>query len=131
MIKLVEANGWHLDHIRGSHRQFRHPVKPGTTTIAGKPSATLPRGTERSILKQAGIDWRAMTGFAVIVERGEDGGFGAWCPDLPGCVAVGDTFDEYVGLMREAIPMHLDSLRRHGDPVPAPVTVGVLTIDAA
>jgi len=58
MIKLVEADGWYLDRIVGGHRQFRHPVKPGTTTIAGKPSATLPVGTEKSILRQAGIDWR-------------------------------------------------------------------------
>ncbi len=72
-----------------------------------------------------------MTGYAVIVERGEDGGFGAWSPDLPGCVAVGDTYDECVGLMRQAIPLHLDSLRRLGDPVPSPTTVDVLTIDAA
>ncbi|MGQ0778856.1 MAG: type II toxin-antitoxin system HicB family antitoxin [Pseudonocardiales bacterium] len=73
----------------------------------------------------------ALSGFAVIVERGEDGGYGAWSPDLPGCVAVSDFYDECVRLMREAIPLHIDSLRRHGDPVPLPSTVGVLTIDAA
>lgn len=72
-----------------------------------------------------------MTGFAVIVERGSDGGYGAWSPDLPGCVAAADSYDECVTLMREAIPLHLESLRRHGDPVPEPSTVGVLTIDAA
>lgn len=58
MIKIVEADGWYLDRITGSHRQFRHPVKAGTTTIAGKPSKTLPPGTEKSILRQAGIEWR-------------------------------------------------------------------------
>lgn len=58
MIKLIEADGWYLDRITGSHRQFRHAVKPGTTTIAGKLSKTLPSGTERSILRQAGIEWR-------------------------------------------------------------------------
>ncbi|MBW0094145.1 type II toxin-antitoxin system HicB family antitoxin, partial [Pseudonocardia sp. KRD-188] len=66
-----------------------------------------------------------MTGFAVIVERGSDGGYGAWSPDLPGCVAAADSYDECVALMREAIPLHLESLRRHGDPVPEPSTVGV------
>jgi predicted RNA binding protein YcfA (HicA-like mRNA interferase family) len=58
MIKIVEADGWYLDRVTGSHRQFRHAVKPGTTTIAGKPSDTLPPGTEKSILKQAGIERR-------------------------------------------------------------------------
>ena len=72
-----------------------------------------------------------MTGYAVIVERGEDGGFGAWSPDLPGCVATADTYDECVQLMREAVPLHLDSLRAHGDPVPSPSIVGMLTIEAA
>jgi predicted RNA binding protein YcfA (HicA-like mRNA interferase family) len=58
MIKILEGDGWYLDRVSGSHRQFRHPVEPGTTTLAGKPSATLRPGTERSILKQAGIEWR-------------------------------------------------------------------------
>jgi predicted RNA binding protein YcfA (HicA-like mRNA interferase family) len=55
MIALLEADGWYVVRMRGSHRHFRHPIKPGTTTVAGKPSDTLPPGTERSILKQAGI----------------------------------------------------------------------------
>ncbi|MGH3614286.1 MAG: type II toxin-antitoxin system HicA family toxin [Pseudonocardia sp.] len=42
----------------GSHCQFRHAAKPGTTTIAGKPSDTLPPATEKSILRQAGIERR-------------------------------------------------------------------------
>ena len=58
MIKRLEADGWYLVRVTGSHRQFRHPSKPGTTTIAGKPSATLPPGTEKSILRQAGIEGR-------------------------------------------------------------------------
>ncbi|MHC1558282.1 type II toxin-antitoxin system HicA family toxin [Actinomycetospora sp. C-140] len=59
MIKLLEADGWYLVRVTGSHRQFRHPMKPGTATIAGKPSATLPRGTEKSILRQADIEGRS------------------------------------------------------------------------
>jgi predicted RNA binding protein YcfA (HicA-like mRNA interferase family) len=58
MIRLLEADGWFLVRVSGSHRQFRHPSKPGTATIAGKPSATLPPGTEKSILEQAGIEGR-------------------------------------------------------------------------
>lgn len=55
MIQLLERDGWRLQRQRGSHRQFVHPDKPGKVTIAGKPSDTLPPGTERSILKQAGL----------------------------------------------------------------------------
>lgn len=40
---------------RGSHRQFKHPTKPGLVTIAGKPSTDVPRGTMNSVLKQAAL----------------------------------------------------------------------------
>jgi predicted RNA binding protein YcfA (HicA-like mRNA interferase family) len=54
-IKRIESDGWKLTRTRGSHRQYRHPVKPGTVTIAGHPSLDLDPKTERSILKQAGL----------------------------------------------------------------------------
>ena len=52
-IRLVEREGWSLVRTRGSHRQYRHPNKRGTVTIAGKPSDDLPPGTWASIMKQA------------------------------------------------------------------------------
>lgn len=59
MIKLIEADGWYLVATRGSHRQYKHPTKPGRVTVAGKPSKELPPGTERSIFRQAGMTRRA------------------------------------------------------------------------
>ena len=59
IIKMIQADGWYLVATRGSHRQYKHPVKPGRVTIAGKPSQELPPGTERSILRQAGLVRRA------------------------------------------------------------------------
>jgi predicted RNA binding protein YcfA (HicA-like mRNA interferase family) len=55
MIRLVQQDGWIHVRTTGSHRQFQHPVKPGTVTIAGKESAELPPKTERSIRRQAGL----------------------------------------------------------------------------
>ena len=55
--------------------------------------------------------------YAVIIEK-SDTGFGAFVPDLPGCVAVGETEDEVRQLIREAIAFHLDGLREDGEPVP-------------
>jgi predicted RNA binding protein YcfA (HicA-like mRNA interferase family) len=55
MTRRIEADGWELARIRGSHRHYVHPTKPGIVTIAGKLSADLPIGTERSILKQAAL----------------------------------------------------------------------------
>jgi predicted RNA binding protein YcfA (HicA-like mRNA interferase family) len=58
IIKLLEDDGWYHVRTRGSHRIYWHSTKPGTVTVPGKPSKTLPIGTERSILKQAGISRR-------------------------------------------------------------------------
>jgi HicB_like antitoxin of bacterial toxin-antitoxin system len=46
--------------------------------------------------------------YAIIIERAEDGGYGAWCPDLLGCVALGDTEAETIAEMTEAIKFHID-----------------------
>jgi predicted RNA binding protein YcfA (HicA-like mRNA interferase family) len=54
-IKLIENEGWFLVRTRGSHRQYKHSLKPGLVTIAGKPSDELAPGTKNSILKQAGL----------------------------------------------------------------------------
>ena len=54
-IRLIQQDGWFLVATRGSHRQYKHPRKPGLVTIAGKPSDELAPGTKNSILKQAGL----------------------------------------------------------------------------
>jgi predicted RNA binding protein YcfA (HicA-like mRNA interferase family) len=53
VVKLIEADGWYLVKIEGSHRQYKHPVKPGRVTIAGHPSDDLAPGTLDSVFKQA------------------------------------------------------------------------------
>lgn len=55
LITLIAADGWFEVRTKGSHRQFRHPTKPGTVTVAGKPSIDVPPGTLNSVLKQAGL----------------------------------------------------------------------------
>lgn len=56
IIKMLEADGWHLATWRGDHRQFKHSTKKGRVTVAGKPSETLEQEILNSIFKQAG--WR-------------------------------------------------------------------------
>ena len=69
--------------------------------------------------------------YVILVEQGGSS-FGAVCPDLPGVVAVGESFDEVVGLMREAIPAHIAGLIEDGLPAPEPSTVAVqVRVDAA
>lgn len=55
LIKCIESDGWFQTRQRGSHRQFRHPTKPGTVTVSGKPSIDVPPGTLNNVLKQAGL----------------------------------------------------------------------------
>jgi predicted RNA binding protein YcfA (HicA-like mRNA interferase family) len=55
LLARREADGWFHGRQKGSHRQFHHPTKPGTVTVAGKPSVDVPPGTLNSILKQAGL----------------------------------------------------------------------------
>jgi predicted RNA binding protein YcfA (HicA-like mRNA interferase family) len=53
--RLLEGEGWFLVATRGSHRRYKHPVRPGRVTVAGKPSDDLAPGTLNSILKQSGL----------------------------------------------------------------------------
>ena len=55
LLALIEADGWFQVRQRGSHRQFKHPTKPGLVTVAGKPGDDLAPGTLNSILKQSGL----------------------------------------------------------------------------
>lgn len=59
--------------------------------------------------------------YLVILEEGENG-FGAYVPDLPGCAAVGETREEALTLVREAIALHVESLREDGSPIPEPLS---------
>jgi len=55
VLRMLNQDGWYLVATRGSHRQFKHPVKPGRVTVAGKPSDDLAPGTLNSILEQSGL----------------------------------------------------------------------------
>ena len=70
--------------------------------------------------------------YTILIERAKDGGWGAWSPDLSGCVALGDTFEACVAEMREAIVVHLEGLAEDGQPIPEPSGPGVyISADAA
>lgn len=54
VIKLLEADGWTVKAVRGSHVQYAHPTKPGKVTVANH-KGDIPPGTLSSIMKQAGL----------------------------------------------------------------------------
>jgi predicted RNA binding protein YcfA (HicA-like mRNA interferase family) len=53
--RIIEDDGWVMVAQKGSHRQYKHPTKPGRVTIAGHPKDDLAPGTLNSILRQAGL----------------------------------------------------------------------------
>lgn len=56
VIKRLEADGWVLDRMRGSHRQYTHSTKPGTVTVSGHERDDVHPKTLKSVWKQAGLD---------------------------------------------------------------------------
>ena len=57
IIKLLEADGWRLGHVKGSHHHFRHPTKKGKTTVK-HPAKDFPIGTLKSMERQSGLTFR-------------------------------------------------------------------------
>ena len=69
--------------------------------------------------------------YLVVVEKGPSS-FGAYVPDLPGCVAAGESKDEVLSLIRDAIEFHLEGLKEDGQPIPAPLSTSELVeVEAA
>lgn len=63
-----------------------------------------------------------MSRYAVVFEKSRTG-YGAYVPDLPGCVAAAETLEESEELIRQAIELHLDGMLEDGDDIPAPTTI--------
>jgi predicted RNase H-like HicB family nuclease len=63
-----------------------------------------------------------MKRYAIVIEKAESN-YGGYVPDLPGCVATGETIEETERLLREAIEIHLEGMREDGAPIPEPSNV--------
>jgi predicted RNase H-like HicB family nuclease len=66
--------------------------------------------------------------FRVIIEQDEDGVFVAQCPSLPGCISQGKTREEAQANIKEAITGYLQSLEKHGEPIPPPITEEIIEV---
>ena len=69
--------------------------------------------------------------YKVIIEKEPSSDFGAWVPDLPGCVATAQKREEVERLIREAVPFHLEGIREDGDPIPDPRAAAIVVDVAA
>lgn len=66
--------------------------------------------------------------FRVIIEQDEDGVFVAHCPALPGCISQGATREKAQANIKEAITGYLESLKKHGEPIPPPITEEIVEV---
>lgn len=95
--------------------------------MSGKPNVDIPPGTLNNALKQAVLNMQ----YLVVVEEGPES-FGVYVPDLPGCIAAGESREEALLLIREAIELHIESLKESGQPVPPPSSSSeVVEVEAA
>jgi antitoxin HicB len=102
--------GSHLDRIN-ERQTSADQLESGCSIAKQLPTAKLP-----------GVKFR------VTIEPDEDGVFVAECPALPGCVSQGKTRDEAMTNIRDAIQGYLESLKKHGEPIPGPITEAVVEV---
>jgi len=99
----------------------------GRQAESGRPSWYIECHTQAS-WPQEGEMRMAVMRYMVVIERGETS-WGAHVPDLAGCVAVGETREEVLQLIREAIELHIDGLKEDGLPVPTPSSEGEFVVE--
>jgi predicted RNase H-like HicB family nuclease len=73
-----------------------------------------------------GADRLDLMQYTVVIEPADDGSLSVWVPDLPGCASCGDTRDEAIVNIADAIRGHIETLRSDGEPVPAPRSVATV-----
>jgi antitoxin HicB len=73
---------------------------------------------------------RAHLRYRILIEQDEDGIYIAECPALPGCVSQGNTRAQVLENIKDAIEGYIESLRKHGDPVPSPISEEVVEVSA-
>lgn len=111
VIKLVEQDAWQPSPIQTPDEEG--PSNDSRPSVEGNATGNFEKCSEAGRFEMK---------YAVIFERSSNG-YGAYVPDLPGCVAVGDTLDETQQLIREAIELHLKGMREDGEPIPVPTTI--------
>jgi predicted RNase H-like HicB family nuclease/predicted RNA binding protein YcfA (HicA-like mRNA interferase family) len=120
IIREIEEDGWIGVRQTGTHRQFRHPSKPGTVTVPGQKGDELAKGRLVALASRT-ISEAAMMEYAIVIEDAGSN-YSAYVPNLPGCVSTGGSVEEATSNIREAITLHIKSLREHGEEVSMPTS---------
>ena len=109
-----------------SYNRKSSALLPSNEAGNGYDPGTLRQGYPGRHSKQcdetSGVEMIEARKYAVVFERSEDG-YGAFVPDLPGCITVGNTLEETERNIREAITGHIEAMRAHGESIPMPTTL--------
>ena len=119
LIKRIETDGWRQVSQEGSHRQYKHPAKPGRVTVPGHPGDDVAIGTLKNILRKRSWKRSKYVRYTIIIEKAGNN-YSAYVPDLPGCITTGPTVEQTKRNMEEAIAFHLRGMREDGEPIPLP-----------
>lgn len=123
LVKMLEADGWYLHRKgKGNHQIYKHPRKPGSITIDYKASRDVSVGTLHAILRQAGLKGQEKgmesRRYLVVIERADDGTYGAYSPDVPGCAGSGTTPGEALDSYRESLDLWIEEAVTDGLAIP-------------
>src|SRR5947209_10619652 len=116
--RILASVGWTVVRQRGSHELWAHPELSERIVVAGKDSDTMPVGTLGSVRRASWLDTLAMSEYVVIYEQAEDGAWGAYLPDLPGVVALGQSCQEVGERIQEALSAYVEDLKQRGEVPP-------------
>jgi predicted RNase H-like HicB family nuclease len=121
IYRMVELDGWVMVAQRGSHRQYKHPTKPGKVTIHGPVRRGAPEDTEKH--SSPGADREAeMKKYAIAIYKA-NGNYSAHVLDVDGSIASGGTVEETVANMKDALEFHFEGMAEDGEPIPEPEVI--------
>jgi predicted RNA binding protein YcfA (HicA-like mRNA interferase family)/predicted RNase H-like HicB family nuclease len=115
VIQLLEKNGWKEMRSKGSHRHFKHPEHAYLVTVPGNDGKELAPGTLNAYTKEVRFEM-SLRRYSLVIEPTST----AFSPDVPGCVAVGDTAEEARRNFQDALAVHFEAMREIGEPIPEP-----------
>ena len=139
VLRALRRDGWQITRQTGSHAHLTHATKAGKVTVPIH-SGDVKDGTLRSILKQARLtpdqfldlleEVHVKRYTVVLTPEAEAGGYSVSVPALPGCYSQGETVEDALAQIREAIGLHLWGLEQDGDPIPEDVTPIIHSVEA-
>ena len=121
VIRELEADGWKLVRVTGSHRHFKHETRTGVVTVPQPRPDPPTREVKPSPTRH----------YVSLIHKDPDSDFGISFPDFPGCVSAGATLDETLAMGRDALQGHVELMAELGEAIPEPTSMELVLADPA